>query len=415
MQTASDTGPGSYGGGRAPHGIPATAQPEHDKIRRAVMRVCLGLLTISATACERESAGQPAKQPPQVGVITVYPQPVARTTVLPGRTAAVMTSEVRPQVTGIILKRLFTEGSEVQEGQSLYEIDPRPFEAQLAQAEADKAKNEASLANAKLNFARDSVLLPSQLAVTQQQYDNQKALVGELVAAVAADAAAVETARLNLNYTKVLAPISGRIGHSNVTPGALVTANQTSELAVVTQLDPIYVDLNQSSTTLLRLRQEAAAGEIETGGDGAAKVILRLEDNRAYSLPGKLQFTEVTVDEGTGTVFLRALFPNPEHLLLPGMYVHAELQEGINRDGILVPQQAVSRNTHGDATVLVVGHGDKAELRVIETGAAVRDQWVVTGGLKPGEQVIIDGLQKVRPGATVRPVAASDRATPRQS
>ena len=259
------------------------------------------------------------------------------------------------------------------------------------------------------------MLLPSQLAVTQQQYDNQKALVGELVATVAADAAAVETAQLNLDYTKVLAPISGVISHSNVTPGALVTANQPSELAVVTQLDPIYVDLNQSSTTLVRLRQEAATGQIETAGDGAAKVMLKLEDGRTYSLPGKLEFTEVNVDEGTGTVFLRALFPNPEHLLLPGMYVHAQLQEGVNQNGILVPQQVVSHNTRGDATVLVVGDGDKAELRVIETGPAVRDQWIVTGGLNPDERVIVDGLQNVPPGVTVRPVAVSEPATPRQS
>ena len=370
-------------------------------------------------ACKQETAAAAAQQsappPPQVGVIVVAPQPVERKTELPGRISAVLSADVRPQVTGIIQTRLFTEGSEVKEGQSLYEIDPRPYQAQLAQVEADKAKDEADLANAKLNFTRDAVLLPSQLAVTQQQYDNQKALVGELVATVAADAAAVETAQLNLDYTKVLAPISGVISHSNVTPGALVTANQPSELAVVTQLDPIYVDLNQSSTTLVRLRQEAATGQIETAGDGAAKVMLKLEDGRTYSLPGKLEFTEVNVDEGTGTVFLRALFPNPEHLLLPGMYVHAQLQEGVNQNGILVPQQVVSHNTRGDATVLVVGDGDKAELRVIETGPAVRDQWIVTGGLNPDERVIVDGLQNVRPGVTVRPVAVSDPATPRQS
>ena len=414
MQTASDAGPGSHGDDGAAHGVPVAVQPKHDKIRRTVAPVCLGLAMLSATGCDREPARDLPK-PPQVGVITVCPQPVVRTTELPGRIAAVMTFDVRPQASGIILKRLFTEGSEVKEGQSLYEIDPRPYQAQLAQVEADKAKDEADLANAKLNFTRDAVLLPSQLAVTQQQYDNQKALVGELVATVAADAAAVETAQLNLDYTKVLAPISGVISHSNVTPGALVTANQPSELAVVTQLDPIYVDLNQSSTTLVRLRQEAATGQIETAGDGAAKVMLKLEDGRTYSLPGKLEFTEVNVDEGTGTVFLRALFPNPEHLLLPGMYVHAQLQEGVNQNGILVPQQVVSHNTRGDATVLVVGDGDKAELRVIETGPAVRDQWIVTGGLNPDERVIVDGLQNVRPGVTVRPVAVSEPATPRQS
>jgi len=230
--------------------------PKHDKIRRTVAPVCLGLAMLSATGCDREPARDLPK-PPQVGVITVYPQPVVRTTELPGRTAAVMTFDVRPQASGIILKRLFTEGSEVKEGQSLYEIDPRPYQAQLAQVEADKAKDEADLANAKLNFTRDAVLLPSQLAVTQQQYDNQKALVGELVATVAADAAAVETAQLNLDYTKVLAPISGVISHSNVTPGALVTANQPSELAVVTQRRP---DLCRSEPVVDDLGAAQAGG-----------------------------------------------------------------------------------------------------------------------------------------------------------
>ena len=191
-----------------------------------------------------------------------------------------------------------------------------------------------------------------------------------------------------------------------MTPGALVTANQPAVLATITQLDPIYVDVSQSAATLLRLNRELAAGQLESSDDGAAKVTLKLEDGSAYPLAGKLQFTEVNVNEGTGTVMLRAIFPNPQHLLLPGMYVHAALVEGINRNGILVPQQAVSRNTHGDGTVLVVGEGDKAELRIVETGPAVNDQWVVTAGLKAGEQVIVDGLQNARPGAMVRPVPA---------
>jgi membrane fusion protein, multidrug efflux system len=217
--------------------------------------------------------------------------------------------------------------------------------------------------------------------------------------------ASIEQARINLQYTKVLSPITGTIGRSAVTPGALVTANQTGILATVTQLNPIYVDLNESSDTLLRLEQEMASGELESLDGGAAKVTLKLENGSAYPLAGKLQFAEVEVDEGTGTVVLRAIFPNAQHLLLPGMYVHAELEEGINRSGILVPQQAVSRDVRGDATVLVVGEGDKATLRVIQTGAAIGDQWVVTSGLKPGERVIVDNLLNVQAGMAIAPVA----------
>ena len=208
----------------------------------------------------------------------------------------------------------------------------------------------------------------------------------------------------------MLSPISGRIGRSTVTPGALVTANQTSALATVTQLDPIYVDLNQSATTLLRLKREMVSGELESADDGAAKLRLKLEDGSTYALPGKMQFAEVTVDEGTGTVLLRAVFPNPQHLLLPGMYVHAELQEGVNRNGFLIPQQAVSRNTHGDATVMIVGDDDKVVLRIVKADTAIGDKWVVTDGLKEGERLIINGFQNIRPGVQVRPVD-SDAST----
>jgi len=370
---------------------------------RAAILAYLIVSPILVAGCERAPAAKPAPQPAEVGVIAVHPVPVQRTTELPGRTTAVTTSDVRPQITGVILRRLFTEGSDVKEGQQLYEIDPRLYKAALDQAMAQRDQDQAQVEAAQLDLNRFQQLSAREFA-TRQQVDNQRATVNRLKAAIAADTAAIETAQINLSYTKVFSPISGRIGHSTLTPGALVTANQAAALATITQLDPIYVDVSQSAATLLRLNRELAAGQLESGGDGAAKVTLKLEDGSTYPLPGKLQFAEVNVSEGTGTVMLRAIFPNPQHLLLPGMYVHAALIEGVNRDGILVPQQAVSRNTHGDATVLLVGKGGKAELRIVETGPAIGDQWVVIAGLKAGDRVIVDNLQNVRPGAMVRPV-----------
>jgi membrane fusion protein (multidrug efflux system) len=383
----------------------STIRSNRSHFGRAAILACLTLSPVLLVGCKPEPATKPAPQLAEVGVVTVHPAPVQRVTELPGRTTAVTTSDVRPQITGVVLHRLFTEGSEVTEGQQLYEIDPRSYKAALDQAVAQRAQDQAQVEAAQLDLNRFQQLAVREFA-TRQQVDNQRGTVNRLTAAIAGDTAAIQTAQINLGYTKVFSPISGRIGHSTVTPGALVTANQAGALATITQLDPIYVDVSQSAATLLRLNRELAAGELESGGDGAAKVTLRLEDSSTYPLSGKLQFTEVNVNEGTGTVMLRAIFPNPHHLLLPGMYVHAALVEGVNRNGILVPQQAVSRNTHGDAIVLVVGDSDKAELRIVDTGPAISDQWVVTGGLKAGERVIVDGLQNVRPGATVRPVAA---------
>jgi membrane fusion protein, multidrug efflux system len=372
--------------------------------------VCVVVVAALLMACDGKASAPPANPaPPQVGIVTVTLQPVARTMKLPGRTSAVMTSDVRPQVSGVILKRLFTEGSEVKEGQQLYQIDPATYRATFDSASATLERDQAALATANAKAARFKPLAAAQ-AVSTQDYDDAVASAKEAQADIATARANIEQAKINLDYTKVLSPIAGHIGRSAVTPGALVTANQTLALATVTQLDPIYVDVNQSAATLLRLKQELAAGDLENGGDGAAKVTLRLEDGTTYPLAGTLQFTEVTVDQGTGTVLLRAVFPNPQHLLLPGMYVHAELQEGVNRNGILVPQQAVTRNTHGDPTLLVVGDGNKAELRIIQTDQAVSDQWVVTAGLKAGERVIVDGLQNVRPGTEVRPAGPGEAA-----
>jgi membrane fusion protein (multidrug efflux system) len=375
-----------------------------------VAPVCLILLAALLTACDHKQHGPPAGPPPQVGVITVQPQPVVRTTELPGRTTAVLTSDVRPQVNGVILQRLFAEGSDVAAGQHLYQIDSATYQATYDSAQATLAHDQAALVTANAKAARYKPLAAAQ-AVSTQDYDDAVASAKEAQADIATARANIEQARINLAYTRVLAPIVGRIGRSTVTPGALVTANQTTALATVTQLDPIYVDLNQSATTLLRLMRESTTGEIQTESNGAAKVTLRLEDGSDYALPGTLQFAEVTVDQGTGTVLLRAVFPNPQHLLLPGMYVHAELQEAVNRSGILVPQQSISRNTHGDPTVLVVGEGNKVELRIVQTGQAIGDQWVVTGGLKPNERIVVDGLQSVRPGSVVQPIVAGETTT----
>lgn len=382
--------------------------PSHIFPRTAgsVAAIALLLFVLLVTGCSEPQAraSEPAALP-QVGVITVKPQETLRVTELPGRTTSALTSEVRPQVNGVIQKRLFTEGSEVKEGQQLYQIDPATYKAAYDSALATLARGQAALATANAKATRYKTLIAAQV-VSQQDYDDIVATAKQAQADIVSAQASVEQARINLEYTKVRSPISGRISHSTVTPGALVTANQTAALATVTQLDPVYVDLNQSATTLLRLKQEMAAGEIERVEDGSAKVTLKLEDGSTYPFPGKLAFSEVTVDQGTGTVLLRAIFPNPQQLLLPGMYVHALIQEGINRNGIAVPQKAVSRNTHGEPTVLVLEKDNRVALRSIQTGPALGNQWIVNEGLQAGDRVVVDGLQSVRPGAVVAPVEA---------
>jgi membrane fusion protein (multidrug efflux system) len=363
------------------------------------------LLSLSAllliTACDKKTAQQ-ASPPPQVGVITVQTQPVARTTDLPGRTSAVLTSEIRPQVSGVILQRLFTEGSDVTAGQPLYQIDPSSYQASYDSAVASLKHDQAALATDQAKAARYKPLAEAQ-AVSEQDYDDARAAALEDQANIAAAKAQIEQAAINLQYTKMNAPISGTIGASSVTPGALVTADQTTTLATITQLDPIYVDMNESSSTWLRLKQEQDSGQLESSG-GAAKVSLILEDGSTYSLPGKLQFAEVNVDESTGTVLVRAIFPNPNHLLLPGMYVHAELEEGVNKNGILIPQQAVSHNSHGDATVLLVNDKNIVTEQIIQTGTNIGNDWIVNGGLKAGDKVVVDGLQSAIPGHQVDPL-----------
>jgi membrane fusion protein (multidrug efflux system) len=365
------------------------------------------LLTALAplTACDRKPAAPKAPPAPQVGYVIMKPQPVVLTTELPGRTEAFLTADVRPQVGGVITRRIFTEGGDVRLGQQLYQIDPATYKATYDSAMATLQYDRAALATARAKTTRYKPLAAAQ-AVSRQDYDDAVAGSGEAAANIATAMASIEQANINLAYTKVLAPISGRIGRSTVTPGALVTAGQTTALATITQLDPIYVDVTQPATTLLRLRHELAAGQLQRTGPNQAKVTLMLEDGSAYPVAGTLQFSEVNVDEGTGTVLLRAIFPNPDHMLLPGLYVREELQEGINESAILVPQQGVSRNTHGDATVMLVGADGRAALRVIQATRAIGTNWLVTGGLAAGDHVIVDGLQQLRPGMPVQAIEA---------
>ena len=375
----------------------------------------LALGCVVLTGCEQPQAageGAPA-DPPEVGVVEVQPQKVALTTELAGRTSAYMVSEVRPQVGGIIQKRLFTEGGDVAAGQPLYQIDPATYQAAFESAKASMAKAEANLASTRSKASRYEELVAIK-AVSQQDNDDAQAALKQGLADVAATKAAVETARINLAYTKVAAPIAGRIGRSTVTPGALVTASQQSALATVQQLDPIYVDVTQSSAELLRLKRDLTSGKLKKAGAAQAAVKLVLEDGSAYPLTGKLQFSDVTVDQGTGTIMLRAVFPNPKGDLLPGMYVRTVLEEGVDEQAILAPQQGVSRDTKGNPTAMVVGADSKVEQRTLKTSRVMGDKWLISEGLKAGDKLIIDGLQKIRPGMPVKPVPATvaDAAVP---
>jgi len=382
---------------------------------RIGLPILLTLAAVALVSCDwKQSAAPPAKPAVQVGVVTLQPQQVSVTTELPGRTTAFLTADVRPQVNGLITKRIFIEGADVKAGEQLYQIDPAIYQATYDSAVATLAHNQAALASARAKSARYKPLAAAQ-AVSRQDYDDAVAATAEAVADIGTAQASIEQAKINLVYTKVTAPISGRIGRSSVTPGALVTANQTTVLATVTQLDPIYVDLNQPATTLLRLRQELATGKLQKVGPNQAKIELILEDGSKYPVPGTLQFSEVTVDQGTGTVLLRAIFPNPDHMLLPGLFVRAELVEGVNDNVLLVPAQAVSRNTHGDPTVLVVDKDNKAVLKIVQTSRIVGNKWVVTGGLVAGDKVIVDGMQKVQSGAMVQATEVQDDTASKQA
>lgn len=367
----------------------------HTKPAFAALVSAVALALLSLTGCQEDSAPQ-AQQAPQVGVVTLQPQPFALTTEVPGRTSAYRIAEVRPQVNGIIQKRLFTEGSEVKAGQQLYQIDPAMYEAAYKSAQATQISAKS--------LADRYKLLVADKAVSQQAYDEARA------AGLQADAA-LEQARIDLRYTKVLAPISGRIGRSGVTEGALVTSGQTMAMATIQQLDPIYVDVTQSSKDLLALRADLAEGRLQKAGDNSAKVQLVLEDGSHYVHEGTLEFSEVAVDEGTGSVTLRAVFPNPDHLLLPGMFVHAELLAGVKQQAILAPQQGITRNQRGEPTALVVNAENKVEQRVLKASRTVGSAWLVEDGLDEGDRLITEGLQFVQPGVEVKAVPAGNVKT----
>jgi membrane fusion protein (multidrug efflux system) len=359
-------------------------------------RLCL-VCVAGLAACSSGKTAAPPNPPPEVGVVTLHPQPVTITTDLPGRTVAYRIAEVRPQVSGVILKRLFTEGSEVKAGQQLYQIDPAPFQANLESAQASLARARATLKSATLLTQRYKPLAEAH-AVSQQNYDNAVAAESQAAADISLAKAAVDTAHINLAYTRVFSPISGRTGRSSVTEGALLDANQRTALVAVQQLDPIYVDVTQPSTTLLRLQRELATGQMKKVGESQARAQLILEDNTLYEKTGKLQFAEVAVDSGTGSVTLRAVFPNPQHILLPGMFVHEQIEEGVNEQGLLVSQRAVTHNSRGDATTMVVGADNTVSTRVIKTERAIGDQWLVSEGVAAGDRVIVVGLQRLASG-----------------
>lgn len=356
--------------------------------------------SLALTGCDDKQAQQGGQQMPEVGVVTLKTEPLQITTELPGRTNAYRIAEVRPQVSGIILKRNFTEGGDIEAGVSLYQIDPATYQAAYESAKGDLAKAQAAANIAQLTVKRYQKLLGTKY-ISQQDYDSALADAQQANASVVAAKAAVETARINLAYTKVTSPINGRIGKSSVTEGALVQNGQATALATVQQLDPIYVDVTQSSNDFLRLKQELASGKLKQE-NGKAKVELVTSDGITYPQSGTLEFSDVTVDQTTGSITLRAIFPNPDHTLLPGMFVRARLEEGTNPDALLVPQQGVTRTPRGDASALVVGADDKVETRQIVANQAIGDKWLVTDGLKSGDRVIVTGLQKVRPGAQVK-------------
>ena len=352
--------------------------------------------------------------PAEVGVITVQPQTVAISSELSGRTVANVIAEIRPQIGGIVQSRLFREGGEVKAGELLYQIDPAVYQASSESAKAGLAKAAANLVTVRLKAERYKSLLASKM-ISQQAYDDTNAALQQAEADVASGKATAELARINLAYTRVLSPISGRIGKSTVTQGALVTANQPTALATVQQLDPINVDITQSSSEMMRMKRALAAGSLKSAGAEQTKVSLLLEDGSTYPLEGKLAFSEATVDPGTSSVTLRAVFPNPNRDLLPGMYVRAVIEEGLKEQAIVVPQQGVSHDAKGNAVALVVNAEGKVEPRILKIDQAVGNKWLVSDGLKAGEQLIVEGLQKARPGSPVSAVPAGSPSAPPKS
>lgn len=377
--------------------------------RVAALALALGSAVLAGCA-DSQSAANNAPKPPEVGVVTLATQPLSLSSELSGRTVAHMVAQIRPQVGGIIQKRAFTEGALVKAGDLLYQIDPASYQAAYASAKASVARAEATVGAARLKAQRQSELLAID-AISKQDHEDAQTVLQQAEADLAAAKAALETASINLERTRLTSPISGRVEASSVTPGALVTANQTTELTTVQQLDPIYVDIPQSSAEVLQLRKALAAGTLKADGD-AARIRVVLEDGSLYKHEGKLQFSGVTVNTTTGAVTLRALVPNPERLLMPGMYVRAKLENGTDPEALLVPQQGIGRDNAGRATALVVGDDGKVELRSVTVAETVDKNWRVTDGLAAGDKVIVEGSGKVRPGQRVNAVAVDLNAKP---
>lgn len=379
--------------------------------------VLAGLLSLGliVTGCGQPKAAksQPPTRLAEVAVVTVGAQRLVLDTELPGRTSAHRIAEIRPQVNGIIQKRLFQEGADVEAGELLYQIDPVPFQVALDNQKAALAKAEANLAVTRTRADRYKELLAGK-AVSQQAYDDAEAALKQALADVAAARAALASARINLDYTRVTAPIAGRVGRSNVTVGALVTAYQALPLVTIQQLDPIYVDVPQSASELLRLKRRLKEGQLGMG-DKSRHVRLTLEDGEGYPIDGTLAFTDVTVNPTTGSVILRMVFPNPDHLLLPGMFVRAVVHEGVAEQAVLVPQQGVSRDPKGQPIALILDSEDKVQQRRLTIDRAIGNQWLITSGLTAGDRLIVEGMQRVRPGAPAMAVPFEPAATDRPS
>jgi membrane fusion protein, multidrug efflux system len=359
------------------------------------------LALVWLAGCDRNKQGQAARPMPEVSTVTVAPQKILLSTELSGRTSSFRVAEIRPRVNGLILKRLFTEGSDVKEGQVLYQIDPAPFQAELDTAAAALAEAQAKLPTVQAKAERYNKLL-SRSALSQQDYDDAASALNQLKANIISLQAKVETARISLGYTKVIAPISGRIGKSSVTDGAIVTAYQATALATIQQLDPIYVDVPQSTADMLRMKNRLKKGLLDPLQKGQDKVSLVLEDGTSYPLEGTLQFSDVTVDPTTGSVIVRLVFPNPAGDILPGMFVRAIIKEGVDDQAILLSQQGVSRDSKGNPYALIVNAENKVEKRPLTLDRSIGNQWLVAGGLAPGDRVIVEGLQMLRPGTEVK-------------
>lgn len=374
------------------------------------LMITLGAILIVTAGCGRQAAAkQMQAMLPEVAVIELKPERASLTVNLSGRTSAYLIAEVRPQVGGIIQKRFFTEGSDVKAGDVLYQIDPALYQASYDKAKADLGKAEAQLVPIKYKFDRYSVLIKSK-AISEQSFDDARGDFKKAEAEIEVARAAADTARINLDYTRITAPISGRIGKSNVTVGALVMANNSIALATIQQIDPIYVDVTQSSANLLRLKQEISKGLIKNDKNEMAKVKLFFEDGTLYPLEGDMKFRDVTVDHSTGSFILRMVFPNPDYLLLPGMFVKAAVKEGVVEQAILVPQQGVMRDMKGNPYAMIVDASGKVEQRILEIDRVIGNNWLVKKGLSPGDRVIMEGFQRIRPGAPVKAVSFEDMA-----